>query len=64
MMMKELLPGIALAAVFACTAPALPVTADDDAPSMVMPIPLPGTRIDSVLVSVNGEPVTLLDVIL
>ncbi len=29
-----------------------------------VPIPLPGTRIDSVLVSVNGEPVTLLDVIL
>ncbi|MBP5585938.1 MAG: peptidyl-prolyl cis-trans isomerase [Lentisphaeria bacterium] len=29
-----------------------------------IPIPLPGTRIDSVLVSVNGEPITLLDVIL
>jgi len=28
------------------------------------PIPLSGTRIDSVLMSVNGEPVTLLDVIL
>ena len=29
-----------------------------------VPIPLNGTRIDSVLVSVNGEPITLLDVIL
>ncbi|MBQ7731624.1 MAG: peptidyl-prolyl cis-trans isomerase [Lentisphaeria bacterium] len=29
-----------------------------------VPVPLPGTRIDSVLVSVNGEPITLLDVIL
>ena len=29
-----------------------------------VPIPLPGTRIDSVLVSVNGEPITMLDVIL
>lgn len=32
--------------------------------SMTIPVPLPGTRIDSVLVSVNGEPITLLDVIL
>ncbi len=29
-----------------------------------VPVPLPGIRIDSVLVSVNGEPITLLDVIL
>ena len=29
-----------------------------------IPIPPPGTRIDSVMVSVNGEPITLLDVIL
>ncbi len=29
-----------------------------------IPIPPPGTRIDSVLVSVNGEPITLLDVLL
>ena len=36
--------------------------AADDAESI--PIPPPGTRKDSVLVSVNGEPITLLDVIL
>ena len=29
-----------------------------------VPTPMPGTRIDSVVVSVNGEPITLLDVIL
>ena len=29
-----------------------------------IPIPPPGTRIDSVVVTVNGEPITLLDVIL
>ena len=51
-------------AVFAV--PVLPA-ADDPAASsssVAVPIPLPGTRIDSVLVSVNGEPITLLDVIL
>ena len=36
--------------------------AADDAASI--PIPPPGTRKDSVLVTVNGEPITLLDVIL
>ena len=29
-----------------------------------IPVPLPGSRIDSVVVTVNGEPITLLDVIL
>ena len=35
-----------------------------DALSVPVAVPLPGTSIDSVLVSVNGEPITLLDVIL
>ena len=56
-----------LALTFAvCAVPVLPA-ADDPAASsssVAVPIPLPGTRIDSVLVSVNGEPITLLDVIL
>ena len=56
-----------LALTFAvCAVPFLPA-ADDPAASsssVAVPIPLPGTRIDSVLVSVNGEPITLLDVIL
>ena len=34
------------------------------ADTISVPTPMPGTRIDSVLVSVNGEPITLLDVIL
>ena len=46
-----------------CAVPVLPA-ADDSAAPVTVPIPLPGTRIDSVLVSVNGEPITLLDVIL
>ena len=60
-MMKKLLLSLAFAV---CAVPeVLPLAAADD-PSMAMPIPLPDTRIDSVLVSVNGEPITMLDVIL
>ena len=59
-MIRKLLLCLTLAI---CSVPVLTLAADD-APSMAMPIPLPGTRIDSVLVSVNGEPITLLDVIL
>ena len=44
-----------------CTVPFATPAADDAAS---IPIPPPGTRKDSVLVSVNGEPITLLDVIL
>jgi hypothetical protein len=52
----------------ACAVAVLPsLFADEPAaasPSAAVPVPLAGTRIDSVLVSVNGEPITLLDVIL
>ena len=41
----------------------MPASAADPNP-MSVPIPLNGTRIDSVLFSVNGEPITMLDVIL
>ena len=67
MTIRNLLPGLALAV---CAVPVLhphPAVADEPAvavTSAAVPIPLPGTRIDSVLVSVNGEPITLLDVIL
>ena len=77
---RNILPGLAFAACAAalpCLA-AEPDAPDQDVLSAVrlrdkntirsdvvtVPIPLPGTRIDSVLMSVNGEPVTLLDVIL
>lgn len=66
MTIRKFLPGLTLAV---CTV-LVPHTAaaaepgSSSATSVAVPIPLPGTRIDSVLVSVNGEPVTLLDVIL
>lgn len=44
-----------------CALAFMPASAADP---VSVPIPLNGTRIDSVLVSVNGEPITLLDVIL
>lgn len=50
-----------------CAVPVLPLPAAEPetaAPSAALPVPLAGTHIDSVLVSVNGEPITLLDVIL
>ena len=50
-----------------CAVPFVPLFAEEPAataPSAAVPVPLAGTRIDSVLVSVNGEPITLLDVIL
>ena len=56
-----------LALTFAVFAVPVHPAADDPAASsssVAVPIPPPGTRIDSVLVSVNGEPITLLDVIL
>ena len=40
------------------------IAVHSDALSVPVAVPLPGTSIDSVLVSVNGEPITLLDVIL
>lgn len=43
---------------------AVPVMRAYSADPVSGPTPLAGTRIDSVLVSVNGEPITLLDVIL
>ena len=65
MTIRNFLLGLTLAV---CTVPVLlPATADDElaaASLSSVPIPLSGTRIDSVLVSVNGEPITLLDVIL
>ena len=60
----KILLGLALAA---CAVPGPRLAAADEpaaASLSSVPIPLPGTRIDSVLVSVNGEPITLLDVIL
>ena len=45
-----------------CAFVSLPALAASDLISV--PTPMPGTRIDSVVVSVNGEPITLLDVIL
>ena len=45
-----------------CASVSLPAPAASDLISV--PTPMPGTRIDSVVVSVNGEPITLLDVIL
>ena len=45
-----------------CASVSLPALAASDLISV--PTPMAGTRIDSVVVSVNGEPVTLLDVIL
>ena len=51
-----------------CAVTVLPALFADEptaaAPFSSVPVPLAGTRIDSVLVSVNGEPITLLDVIL
>ena len=50
-----------------CAVPFAPLFAEEPVaafPSAAVPVPLSGTRIDSVLVSVNGEPITLLDVIL
>ena len=66
MTIRSLLPALAFA-VCAVTVPVPPAEAADEPAVTVqssVPIPLSGTRIDSVLVSVNGEPVTLLDVIL
>jgi len=58
MTLGKYLPGLTLA-VFVAISHCLA------ADSMVsVPTPMAGTRIDSVLVSVNGEPITLLDVIL
>ena len=60
----KILLGLALAA---CAVPGPRLAAADEpaaASLSSVPITLPGTRIDSVLVSVNGEPITLLDVIL
>lgn len=37
---------------------------EDDSDQTPVSVPPPGTRVDSVLVSVNGEPITLLDVFL
>ncbi len=45
-----------------CASVSLPALAASDLISV--PTPMAGTRIDSVVVSVNGEPITLLDVIL
>ena len=45
-----------------CASASLPAPAASDLISV--PTPMAGTRIDSVVVSVNGEPITLLDVIL
>ena len=47
-------------ALCASVAPQLPAASD----LISVPTPMAGTRIDSVVVSVNGEPITLLDVIL
>ena len=65
MTIRKLLPCLTLA-VCAVLFPYSVAAAEPVASSAsaAVPIPLPGTRIDSVLVSVNGEPVTLLDVIL
>ena len=66
MTIRSLLPTLAFS-VCAVTVPVPPAEAADEPAVTVqssVPIPLSGTRIDSVLVSVNGEPVTLLDVIL
>ena len=65
MTIRKFLPGLTLA-VCTVLVPHSAAAADSAASSAsaAVPIPLPGTRIDSVLVSVNGEPVTLLDVIL
>ena len=57
-MIGKLLPGLCLAVCFGV----LPCLNAADTTSTFAP--LGGTRIDSVLVSVNGEPITLLDVIL
>lgn len=51
-----------LTALAFCAIPFMPMSAADDAVSIF--VPMSDTRIDSVLVSVNGEPITLLDVIL
>lgn len=45
-------------------APAYAAEAGDDPDESPVAVPPPGTRSDSVLVSVNGEPITLLDVFL
>ena len=58
MTIRNILLGLAFAF---CSLPALRT---DSADSVSGPTPPPGTRVDSVLVSVNGEPITLLDVIL
>lgn len=58
MTIRSFLLGLAFAL---CAVPAL---RSDSADTVFGPTPPAGTRIDSVLVSVNGEPITLLDVIL
>ena len=60
MTFRSFMLGLTLAV---CAVP-FAMKAADDAASTSIPIPPPGTRKDSVLVSVNGEPITLLDVIL
>ena len=68
MTIGNILPGLAFAA---CVLLSVSSRAADvvsvpsrDADAVSAPAPLAGTRIDSVLVSVNGEPITLLDVLL
>ena len=64
MTIRSILSALPLAV---CAVRALPVSAAEPeaaSPSVAVPVPLSGTHIDSVLVSVNGEPITLLDVIL
>ena len=58
MTIRRLLPALMLAL---CAIPFMPMAAAD---AVSIFVPMSGTRIDSVLVSVNGEPITLLDVIL
>ena len=58
MTIRNLLLSLMLAV---CAVPFVTKAADGAAS---IPLPPPGTRIDSVLVSVNGEPITMLDVFL
>ena len=60
---RNLISGLAFAVCVLLLVP-LHVVGDDASDQAPVSVPPPGTRVDSVLVSVNGEPITLLDVFL
>ena len=64
MKIRTILLALTCAVCAVRVSPASAAETEAASPSAAVPVPLSGTHIDSVLVSVNGEPITLLDVIL